>query len=119
MWKWLLGGGAVLVWGGGLVVANLQTIMLRYPVVLSWISQALDPIGPTQEVTWAPGPETATVSPAVMSGFSLGASSTLKLKKILAIYSISLFFKLVKKGKQIIFFESISVFLKLDVLHLL
>ncbi len=63
MWKWLLGCVAVLVLGVGLVAANLQTIMLRYPVVLSWISQALDPIGPTQEVTWAPGPETATVSP--------------------------------------------------------
>jgi arylsulfatase A-like enzyme len=63
MWKWLLGLVAVLVLALGILAANAQKIVLHYPVVLSWIASVVDPIGPPQEVTWAPGPETAAVSP--------------------------------------------------------
>ena len=64
MWKWILGFVAVV----GLVivvfVANIQKIVLHYPVVLSWVSRAIDPIGPTQEVTWERGPEVASAPPS-------------------------------------------------------
>ena len=64
MWKWILGFVAVLGLVIAVFVANIQKIILHYPVVLAWVSSAVDPTGPTQEVTWERGPEIAGVPPS-------------------------------------------------------
>lgn len=63
MLKWALGILAGLAALAALAVFWGPSLLLQFPELLGVISRTLDPIGPTQEVQWARGPEHAELAP--------------------------------------------------------
>ncbi len=55
-WKWIVGALFGIALAGALLVINLPSILMRYPELLGVLARLRDPIGPSQEVTWQPGP---------------------------------------------------------------
>lgn len=57
-WKWIVGALVGIALVGALLVINLPSILMRHPELMGAIARLRDPIGPSREVTWEPGPIT-------------------------------------------------------------